>query len=598
MYAYIPQAVLMALAALAVNALPSESGDQHRGEAAMSVRGSGRRLGAFGDLAGYEPSTKVTDMAILDLDQRSLEAQLSIGTEKSFTKAKNIYLNGGHAGAYAILNLDRPLQDSVDEGAPVSGLVDFDGNDADGRVSGFYFAKETTVRVSYPVPRDPDRVEGRRGCRVGSLKDVGEEATEGCYGSTGTIFIKGHKYSYTYDVLADTHNHISLSSLGDNTMDGHPMKDREFVQYYDYYRESNFGHHWVMAALKGTNVDYPGRGDANFSEISLAGRAEAARIGSAYMNTYMYMLRMMRLSLAKCKQPCSVECEADEIECDLCDDGAERAWDEAVALYAGSLEGDRGESGNGQFLYGLADELCADFGTFGSDGDGLEGISKTNSVVMQHFATGQMLIQTRSCERAEAHFQRIWKLMAVPLIQGVLRSAHDMDKKTWREGLDKAETERQNAQGAAFAATVLPRIHACNRDDAELLYGNMRVGAVYTDFKTMKLVLEANYECLGITCADVGGLLDVDTGEYFEGASPCSGVSATASRSYGEDHTSKRSSPAVVLFWSFFAVTASLICACCLFERLAGREKIDDASPLYDSDVEAELPEESAGEFL
>uniref|UniRef100_A0A7S4HQL1 Uncharacterized protein n=1 Tax=Odontella aurita TaxID=265563 RepID=A0A7S4HQL1_9STRA len=583
------EAALLAVAALSVSA------DR------ILLENSSRRTGPFGDLAGYEPSTRVTDLAILDLDQRSLEAQLSVGTDESFKKAENIYLNGGHAGAYAVLKLGQPLSESVSEGSPVLGLTTSDGDMVEGRVSGFFFAKERSVRVSYPVLRDPDDLEGRRGCRVGALKDIGEEATEGCYKPTGTISIRGKQYSYTYDILTDTRNHISLSSLGDNTMKemDRPMDIEEFVHYYTYYLEANFGHDWVLGALTGTKVDYPGRGDADFSHASLKSRAEAVIMGSAYINAYMFVLRMMQLSLAKCKLPCSDECTPDDTDCVLCDNGAERAWDEAVALYTGSLEGERGESGNGQFIFNLANELCVKFGTCNVDNNELEGMSKANILVMEHFVTGQMLIEAGSCDRAEGHTHQIWKLMAVPLVQGLLRSAHIMDKKTQDSSIHQAEADIYSAQGATFAAAVLPRIHACNSDDAELLYGSMRIGTMYTDFLTIKSILETNYECLGLSCADIGGLLEDGTQVYAEGASPCTVLPSHDLQNSYKENTTQRSSPLAALLWSILTVTTVLICGCCIIERYTGRkEEISDACPHYFDGEVVDFKEESDGEFL
>merc|ERR1711982_269413 len=68
--------------------------------------------------------------------------------------------------------------------------------------------------------------------------------------------------------------------------------------------------------------------------------------------------------------------------------------------------------------------------------------------------------------------------------------------------------ERAMAQGAVFAAGVLPRVYACNEADASTIYDNMKVGASSTDFYAVLSAFENNYECLGITDWEVGALYD------------------------------------------------------------------------------------------
>jgi hypothetical protein len=50
------------------------------------------------------------------------------------------------------------------------------------------------------------------------------------------------------------------------------------------------------------------------------------------------------------------------------------------------------------------------------------------------------------------------------------------------------------------------RFDACNEKDAQIIYDNMRAGLYQADFPNVKRALEANYQCLGISCTDVGGI--------------------------------------------------------------------------------------------
>merc|ERR1719214_1885 len=108
--------------------------------------------------------------------------------------------------------------------------------------------------------------------------------------------------------------------------------------------------------------------------------------------------------------------------------------------------------------------------------------------------------------------------MTVPLVQGTLRYA-------WKtgqiDGVDNKPSD-QSAENSTFAAAVLPLVHACDAAAAKTVSDHMKFGAaVYgkdgafasgtkPDTAAVKAALESTYDCLGITCAHVGGLLSSD----------------------------------------------------------------------------------------
>uniref|UniRef100_A0A7S4ML94 Uncharacterized protein n=1 Tax=Odontella aurita TaxID=265563 RepID=A0A7S4ML94_9STRA len=347
-----------------------------------------------------------------------------------------------------------------------------------------------------------------------------------------------------------------------------------------------YGHRWVEAALMGTEVKYLGRGDADFRGMSYHGRADAVKKGTVFLNVFMYALQNMRLAVSECGRPCEKVCDDDDDDCYLCDEVEAKvagAWDRAVALYVGSLEGKEDES---QFLYQLAETRCQNFGTCGWEGKDLTGTSNVNLRIMKEFTEGQQRLSGKGnghCERVENHMSRIWKLMAVPMIQGTLRYAHKMDEKTTTEwDVSKEKAEKRNSEGATFAAAILPRLWACNPDDAEVLYGNMRIGAVHTDFKTVKSIFEANYECLGVTCVDVGGIIAPDTSDYFKWAMPCvetgtSNLNASTRSQSGSGKT------AGIVFGAIIGAVVALMALCFFYKRTqvmkSGKETPDMGNP-------------------
>jgi hypothetical protein len=92
-------------------------------------------------------------------------------------------------------------------------------------------------------------------------------------------------------------------------------------------------------------------------------------------------------------------------------------------------------------------------------------------------------------------------LMTIPVIQGTLRYAYKV-------GMGADTSEKAMAEGAVFAAGVLPRVHACNEADASTIFENMKVGAPSTDFYAVLSAFENNYECMGIGDWEVGALYD------------------------------------------------------------------------------------------
>jgi len=93
----------------------------------------------------------------------------------------------------------------------------------------------------------------------------------------------------------------------------------------------------------------------------------------------------------------------------------------------------------------------------------------------------------------------------------------------------------QKAEGAIFAAAVLPQLHKCSPAVAQAVYDEMSLNSDNTvDFNAVKTAIESCYKSMDITCADVGGYLDESTtppsyfrsvvGDVAYDASPCADV--------------------------------------------------------------------------
>jgi hypothetical protein len=329
------------------------------------------------------------------------------------------------------------------------------------------------------------------------------------FADSGTLAITGvGTVTYTYNKRQHNQNGRTIQGFStaaqDKMFDCPDCPYPDYQKFYNYYGKHDYADKWVQAAFSGTSTDFA-NGNANFGSYGFPGLTEAIKKGTAYMNIFMYVIREMEDALDDCQTGC-IDCNDDPVH----------AWDEAVAFYTGSLEGIDG-SGNGNLLYALADKRCANFKTCGRDGQELEGSAKINHDIFQQFKAGQRDLLQGKCSDARKKKERIAQLMYVPMIQGTLRYA-------FITATESTSGEKAEAEGAIFAAAVLPTVHACNEGDAQKIYENMSVGSgKSTDYKAVKKAFEKNYGCMKISCSDVGGLYDDGNMEYFEGMEPCSG---------------------------------------------------------------------------
>jgi hypothetical protein len=230
--------------------------------------------------------------------------------------------------------------------------------------------------------------------------------------------------------------------------------------------------------------------------------AEVIKKGTAYLSVWMHVIQKMEEAVNPCQDGC--------IDCDP---QPSHNWDQAVAFYTGSLEGVDG-SGSGVLLHALADKRCMDFKTCGRNGGELDGISQVNHDIFNLFSKGTRALEEGRCTDAKNAKRSIERLMAVPLIQGSLRYAY-------KRSLSSVEDDKEIAEGAVFAAAVLPILNNCSEPIADYVFESMKVGSrTPTDFRDIKGAFEQVYDCMEIDGAAVGGLWDTSSGEYFEGAEP------------------------------------------------------------------------------
>jgi len=469
-----------------------------------------RRL-SYDLIAFYEPKSQVTDHNVIDLDQSEIEDQLEIGSEVSFEKARRIYSEGGHSKSVATVELSVPLMRALGKFTAVSGQ-NADGVTIYGKLYDNYPNGITTIDIQY---KTTDEQKSFVGCQVGGLP---KPKFDGCFTPSGTLTIDGDTMDYTYDHNTQNVNKRTIrkfSTTAEEKMfrcENCPYDT--FSKFRDYYGHFDYADKWIDAAFDGDKTVFT-KGNANFVRYGFDGKEEAIKKATVYMSIWMYVIREMEDALDDCKLDCKKT---------GCNDDAVRAWDEAVAFYTGSLERDDGE-GSGKLLYALADEYCVFFKTCGDLAESLEGTSHVNEVIFRDFSLASRMLSQAKCVEARQYKERIEKMMTVPLIQGTIRYAFISSD-------DLHAGDRAEVDGATFAASILPIVHACDQDAAETIYINMKTGRVKRpNFSQVKGAFEQVYDCMGIRGTDVGGVWNKRASEFHDGASP---FAVSASQSSGD----------------------------------------------------------------
>lgn len=76
--------------------------------------------------------------------------------------------------------------------------------------------------------------------------------------------------------------------------------------------------------------------------------------------------------------------------------------------------------------------------------------------------------------------------------------------------------------GAAFAAAILPLLNDCSEGYANIVENDLAPGkSLKGSYQVVKDALVRSYSCLGISCEDVGGLVDFRGSGYLLGAGAC-----------------------------------------------------------------------------
>jgi len=505
---------------------------------------------SWSTIASYAPGSKVTDHNALDLDQKALELLLSEPTI-NYAQVGDIYTQGGNSKSYASFTV-QPLTAALSKGDKVLGGT----SGVEGKMYAPASVGDTEIKVSYITS---ELQQSYVSCKEGALMTVpsGTPAANRPFKFLSKCFVNEaltvttsngdvnvtasgapvNKAGRTLkgfsikagDLMFNKGPNQGCKGASDRATDGCPYE--EFSMYKNYYGNMDYADKMVSAAIAKGSTGFASKGNMDFTQASDQVRKEIIKKGTAYMNVYMYVIREFEDAIDDCKAGCPNGIVGSGANCNSLSTAAVHAWDEGVAFYTGSLEGAAaGGTADGVFPYRLAEKRCKNFKTCGAQHSSVAGISYVNTQLFNKLAIGQAKLLMGQCEAVRPVLQEMVALMATPLIQGTLRYAYKVDR---MKGGDK-----EKAEGAIFAATIVPRVYNCNSADGDTIMNNMKIGASSTSFAEVKTAFENNYACMKITCEEVGGLWLSTENKYYQDAGPC--IVAGASGGKTEVRTEER----------------------------------------------------------
>ena len=277
-----------------------------------------------------------------------------------------------------------------------------------------------------------------------------------------------------------------------------------YNDYAAYYTTTAWADTFATSALAGSGEFL------NWDESS---RRELLTKGTAYNNVFQYVAYRLRKGVSVCVKG-----------------GANGAldWDVAWALFAGSLEGATG-SGGGKSIYALGDKRCPQFNTCKSG----TALATNNEKARMLWQEGSAALAAKDCFKAAANVPKIVSQMSVGMVQGAIREAWEVDRNPgggWHVGDGVVEV----AEGWAFLTAVLPQLAKCDAPKTKVIRDNMWLNAkphaIEDGFGVIKSNFESMYACLGITCADVGGMR-FSNGTQIPGMEPCGITTPVAAKS-------------------------------------------------------------------
>ena len=259
-----------------------------------------RRRLLFPRIWNYSPQTKVTDIAGIDLDFKSIQESLRSDKtpDDNFKRGENIYKDGGHVGTAAVLHLEEPLDREIPAGTTAvipTGISDSMGW---GKLVDDVQMGDEILLVEYAT--GIDQSDFLR-CQIGSLPTA-DIQTSGCFVESGVLNFPdldgNNNYEYSYNKMTENINTRTLISLSLNPQN---FEDNPtFVKYKDYYGSPLYMDEIITAAFNGRSMATTSQGSMDFSVFGDSGNTEVVEMSITFLTIWMTVVCSMEQAIKKC----------------------------------------------------------------------------------------------------------------------------------------------------------------------------------------------------------------------------------------------------------------------------------------------------------
>eukprot|EP00547_Thalassionema_nitzschioides_P018160 CAMPEP_0194239472 /NCGR_PEP_ID=MMETSP0158-20130606/5916_1 /TAXON_ID=33649 /ORGANISM="Thalassionema nitzschioides, Strain L26-B" /LENGTH=2221 /DNA_ID=CAMNT_0038973949 /DNA_START=97 /DNA_END=6759 /DNA_ORIENTATION=+ len=246
----------------------------------------------------------------------------------------------------------------------------------------------------------------------------------------------------------------------------------------NYLLKDDYADDFILNILDGRGV---------FEKANKDQRAEAAMRAAQGMISFMAIIGKLCVAVSQCQKGLGEE--------------SVKSWDEAVALFVGSIEGSsRGgtTAGDGTFIYALAKESAYVFGTVEGSKD-----ASSNEKLILSMQDGQSFLASKICTQALSTItDEVLELLPIPMIQGILYYAVE------NEALDAGSSSHELATAYVLSESIKPLISAVNTTSAETvtsqLFFDPETKPVLNGADAVFEAIAFSLPGLKIKCNDVG----------------------------------------------------------------------------------------------
>lgn len=254
---------------------------------------------------------------------------------------------------------------------------------------------------------------------------------------------------------------LSLQEISNRSRQRSTSLTKNFLRYHQEKR-TEYGDTAIMNTLNGLG---------KWGERPNRQRAVLVKLAAVYHIVYVECIGLFEEAFSVCESSDSDKGFDSDIN----------PLDQALALYIGSMEGEhwKGSPVDGQFVYGLANEMAYQFQVTNND-----GIAVINDEIEDLFYAAKGQLDALDCVRVARSVERIERLLLVSLLQRILLSA------TQSKTLTQSSSHPSIVEGEVFALAALPSINSVQESSAEIIHRN--------------LIIQANKEPVGDGITEIG----------------------------------------------------------------------------------------------